>query len=122
MFQDHVCGNAQRPREHGRNYDDPRPRAEGHELSQRTNHLKPSNVSLIAPIAARPCRSLCLTVPRSFFTHERTKRFGHGAGVLEPPMDIRLEHNGVAAFHVTLVVLPAYTTREVIFRSHATHD
>jgi hypothetical protein len=72
-----------------------------------------SNVSLGAPIAARPRWPLCLTAPRSFRAHERTKRFVHRAGVPEPSMDIRLEHNDVAAFHVASVVLPADQRREV---------
>src|SRR5436190_7642721 len=76
--------------------------------------IEPSYVSLVAPIAARPRRPLCLTAPSSFCAHERTKRLVHRAGVLEPSMDIRLEHDDVAAFHVALVVFPAYTTREIV--------
>jgi len=33
-------------------------------------------------------------------------------------MDIGLEHNDVAAFHIALVVLTAYATREVILGTH----
>jgi len=33
-------------------------------------------------------------------------------------MDIRLEHNDVAVFHIALVVLPTYSTREVILGTH----
>src|SRR6266852_9096226 len=87
-----------------------RQRGEGSGYCSTASHGT-ANVSLGTPIAARPRRPLCLTAPRSFCAHERTKRFVHRAGVPEPSMDIWFEHNDVAAFHIGLVVLHAYTTR-----------
>src|SRR6266480_2862539 len=90
-----------------------RQRGEGSGYGSTASHGT-ANVSLGTPIAARPRRPLCLAAPRSFCAHERTKRFVHRAGVPEPSMDIRLEHNDVAAFHVALFLLPAYAPREVV--------